>query len=72
MKPIQICLDGERYAETYLALRRAKRAWHLLDAALVGAKQLEQDNPDLNRAVDALAALDRQLARLGALLVGRA
>ena len=72
MKPIRICLDGERYAETYLALRQAKHAWHMLDAALVSARQLERDNPDLNRAVDALAALDRQLARLGMLLLGQA
>jgi len=67
MKPVEVCLEGERYGEAYLALRRARRAWHRLDAALVDARRLDRD---LDRAWDGLAALDRQLARLERLLVG--
>jgi len=69
MKPVRVCLEGERYAEAYLALRQAKRAWHRLDAALVETRRLEAENSDLSRALEALAALDQQLARLGKLLV---
>lgn len=69
MESVRVCLEGERYAKAYLALRRAQYAWHRLDAALVSAKHLENQNPDLSRASDALTTLDRQLAHLRALLV---
>ena len=66
MKPIQVFLEGERYAEAYLALHQAQRAWHQMDAALVDAQCLETE---LGRAQEALAALDRHLSRLRTLLV---
>jgi hypothetical protein len=67
MKPVRVCLEGERYGEAYLALRRARRAWHRLDAALIDLRHL---TPSVDRTWEALAALDRQLARLTTLLIG--
>jgi hypothetical protein len=64
--PLRIEMPAARYALAVHALRRAKRSWHDLDAALVEARQ--DSNDDLEAAWIALAALDRHLDRLAKLL----
>ena len=60
--------SAARYALVLIALRRAKRSWHRLDAALVAAQQSGVAESQLARAQDALMSLDRQLDRRAALL----
>jgi len=68
MKPVQVSLEGKRYAAALWALHRAGRARHRLDAALVSARSLERENVDLEAAWEALGTLERQLACLEELL----
>ena len=65
---VRIELAAGRYALALIALRRAKRSWHQLDAALVAAQQSGVADSQLAHAQDALMSLDRQLDRLATLL----
>ena len=68
LPPLLIEIKAVRYALAVHALRRVKRSWHRLDAALVYAGNCGAGEPELEIAWQALAAMDQELDRLVKLL----
>jgi len=68
LDPLRIELEASRYAMAFLALRRAQRSWHQMDAALIHVQQTGADNLSVATAQETLSALDRHLNRLSILL----
>jgi len=61
---LHIQIKAVRYALAVQTLRRAKRSWHRLDAALVYAGNCGTGESELEIAWQALAAMDKELDRL--------
>ena len=68
LPPLRIEIKALRYALAIQTLRRAKRSWHRMDAALVYAENGGAGDPELKIAWQELAAMDRELDRLTKLL----
>jgi len=68
LPPLRIEMKAVRYALAIQTLRRAKRSWHRLDAALVYAGNCGAGESELQIAWQALAAMDQELDRLTKLL----
>ena len=68
LPPLRIEMQATRYALAIYALRRVKRSWHRLDAALVYAGNGGTGESELEIAWQALAAMDQELDRLVKLL----
>ncbi len=68
LPPLRIEIKALRYALAIQTLRRAKRSWHRMDAALVYAGNGGAGEAELEIAWQALAAMDRELDHLKKLL----
>jgi hypothetical protein len=68
LPPLRIEIKAVRYALAIQTLRRAKRSWHRLDAALVYAGNCGTGESELEIAWQALTDMDQELDRLVKLL----
>ena len=68
LTPLRIEMKAARYALAIQTLRRAKRSWHRLDAALIYAGNGGARESELEIAWQALAMMDQELDRLMKLL----
>jgi hypothetical protein len=68
LRPLYVEIRATRYALAIQTLRRAKRSWHRLDAALVNARNRGTAESELEGAWQALATMDQELDRLAQLL----
>jgi len=65
---VQVVLDAPRYARALLALRRVRRCWHDLEAAIIATKPATWDEVRRQEVLELLVQMDAGIAHAMAML----